>query len=182
MKNNSTKLLNELIEITQNCISQAKKFETLTLEQLNYKSNEKSWSILECLEHLNLYGDFYLKEIATRLNESKYNQPKEYCNSSMLGSYFAKVMKVKDDKIKSMKTFVNMDPKDSKLPVSIIQRFIAQQEEYLILLEKAKEVNIQKIKTSITISKLIKLRLCDTLMVVIYHNERHVWQAGRVKF
>jgi hypothetical protein len=182
MKNNSNELLSQLEVITQKCIEEAQKFQLLTLEQLNYKADEKSWSILECLEHLNLYGDFYIDEIGKQMKASKYQVPAENCKSSLLGSHFTKVMKVNDDKIKTMKTFVNMDPKDSQLPKSIVQRFIDQQQEYLKLLDKAKGVNIQKTKTSITISKLIKLRLCDTLMVVVYHNERHIWQANRVRY
>ena len=91
-------------------------------------------------------------------------------------------MKVEDDKIKGMKTFSNMDPKNSNLKIDIIDRFLDQQNAYLDLIEKAKQVDLTKMKTNISISKLIKLRLCDTLMVVVYHNERHVWQAGRVKY
>ena len=178
----SKQLLQELSEITKQCISKAEAFKSFSLEQLNFKKDAKSWSILECLEHLNLYGDFYISEIDNQINSSKYLEPKEGFNSSILGSYFVKSMKVNGDKIKGMKTFSNMDPKNSNLSKSIIDRFITQQEAYLKLIEKAQSVDLTKTKTSITISKLIKLRLCDTLMVVVYHNERHVWQAGRIAY
>lgn len=182
MKNNTKELLESLTAITEQCIADGEAFKNLCNVQLNFKQDEKSWSILECLEHLNLYGDFYLDEIAKQINNSKHKTPLEQYKSSMLGNYFAKAMKVEDNKIKTMKTFVNMDPKDSNLPVSIVDRFIKQQQGYLELIEKAKHVNLNKTKTSITISKLIKLRLCDTLMVVIYHNERHIWQAKKVNY
>lgn len=182
MKNNCKSLLNELSEITEKCIEEAKTFKALKPGQLNFKKDEKSWSILECLEHLNLYGDFYLDEIDNKIASTHFKSPSETYKSSILGSYFTKSMKVNDDKIKGMKTFANMAPKSANLPVSIVDRFIAQQEYYLKLIKKAADVNLTKTKTSISISKLIKIRLCDTLMVVVYHNERHIWQAKRVNY
>src|SRR5690606_41809639 len=47
----------------------------------------------------------------------------------------------------------------------------------LQLLEASKRVDLTQVKTSISISKWIKLRLGDTLRVVIYHNRRHIVQA-----
>jgi uncharacterized protein (DUF2249 family) len=49
----------------------------------------------------------------------------------------------------------------------------------LELLEIARSKNLNRIRTSISISKLIKLKLGDTLRVVIYHNGRHLQQALR---
>ena len=44
----------------------------------------------------------------------------------------------------------------------------------------SKNVNLDKIKTAISISKLIRLKLGDTFRVLIYHNERHIKQAEKV--
>ena len=60
----STDLLyRELSDITERLIRAAKGLRHLTPAQLNQKKSPESWSILECLEHLNLYGDFYLPAI-----------------------------------------------------------------------------------------------------------------------
>ena len=56
-------LLQELLTITGRASLMVKTFRQLTNEQLNYKSSPETWSILECIEHLNLYGNFYLPEI-----------------------------------------------------------------------------------------------------------------------
>ena len=55
-------LINDLIRRTENSTKKVRAFEKLSNEQLQYKRGDR-WSILECLEHLNLYGDFYLVEI-----------------------------------------------------------------------------------------------------------------------
>jgi hypothetical protein len=55
--------------------------------------------------------------------------------------------------------------------------FIHSQKELMDIIDKAKFVNIQRVKVPISISKFIRLRLGDALLFVIYHNERHVYQA-----
>jgi hypothetical protein len=64
--------------------------------------------------------------------------------------------------------------------VDVITKFLDQQKQLLELLTKAQSVDLNKVKTSISISRWIKLRLGDTLRVVIYHNQRHMKQAGRI--
>ena len=44
-------------------------------------------------------------------------------------------------------------------------------------LNNSRNINLNKVKTNITISKLIKLKLGDTFRFLTYHNERHIIQA-----
>ena len=140
--------------------------------------NKDSWSILECLEHLNRYGDFYIPEINNSIHTSQKAKDNEF-RSGLLGNYFAKSMLPKE-KLNKMKTFKVMDPVGSNLDSSILKKFITQQNTLLELLEQAKTVSLIKNKTRVSISKWIKLRLGDTLRIVIYHNLRHIIQAEKV--
>lgn len=172
-------LLSELEEITKDNLSRVKNLSQLSEKELNYKSSEQSWSILECIEHLNRYGDYYLPEIERSIKKSKAPNEQEF-KSGLLGNYFAKMM-LPREKLNKMKTFKSMNPIGSNLDQTVLEKFINQQETLLELLERAKKVSLTKNKTSISISKWIKLKLGDTLRVVIYHNLRHVVQAERVK-
>ena len=91
MTTTSEKLIQDLIERTRININQAEKISLLPIEKLNFRTEQGSWSILECLEHLNLYGDFYIPEIKRKI-ESANTQPKENFKSGILGNYFAKSM------------------------------------------------------------------------------------------
>lgn len=172
------RLIQDLIERTKNNINQAEKFKQINIEILNSRIEEGSWSILECIEHLNLYGDFYIPEITNRINSSKTSPSKNF-NSGVLGNYFAKSMLPKK-KLNKMKTFKVMNPMGSKLEKNTIDRFLFQQSQILDLLDKSNTVNLNKTKTSISISKWIKLKLGDTFRVVIYHNDRHILQANKI--
>ena len=73
-----------------------------------------------------------------------------------------------------------MNPINSKLDINTLKRFTEQQQQIITLLNNAKTVNLDKTKTAISISKLIRLKLGDTFRVLIYHNERHIKQAEKV--
>lgn len=49
------------------------------------------------------------------------------------------------------------------------------------LLELAKNADLVKVKTSISLTKLIKLRLGDTFRFLVNHIERHVLQAQQTQ-
>lgn len=171
----SEKLIEDLIERTKVNLNQAEKLHQKTIEELNWKSEPNSWSVLECIEHLNLYGDFYLSEIEQRISESNFSTETTF-KSGILGNYFAKMM-LPREKLNKMKTFKDKDPIGSNLTKISIERFINQQQKTLELLNTSRKISLNKTKTTISISKCIKLKLGDTFRVVIYHNERHIAQA-----
>ena len=179
MKIEQEALINDLISMTEKIIAQAKSYESLELQELNWKQGPDRWSILECLEHLSLYGDFYLVEIEQRIMNSE-TTPYSYFNSGLMGNYFANSMLPKNGKIRKMKTFKDKDPANSNLPLTTLDRFLKQQQRMIELLELARKVDLNKVKTSITIP-VIKLKLGDTFRFVIYHNQRHLLQAANVR-
>lgn len=63
MKIEKKRLIDDLLKRTEESSLSAQKFKKLNAGDLNYKKSPDEWSILECIEHLNLYGDFYLPEI-----------------------------------------------------------------------------------------------------------------------
>jgi hypothetical protein len=204
MKIQTEALLVDLANRTKQLIQEAESFKEQPEEVLNYKQDASSWSVLECLEHLNLYGRFYLPEIKNRISEhSRSSSPltesdtrqshqtsvplpprrrkhEPVFKSGWLGNYFANSMLPKM-KLNKMKTFRNMNPINSKLDKKVIEEFLSQQRELLQLLEDARKISLNKTRTSISISKLIKLKLGDTFRFVIYHNQRHMLQAKRIE-
>jgi hypothetical protein len=177
MKIKSEKLISDLLYMTRSHIEMVEKWKEYSDEQLNHKPRKESWSALECLEHLNLYGDFYIPEITMRISTGK-DLPEDIFRSGWLGNYFAKTM-MPGEKLNKMKTFKDKNPEGSRLDIRTLNRFLNQQEEMLKLLEKARAINLNKIRTSVSISKFIKLKLGDTFRIIIYHNYRHIIQGEK---
>ncbi len=180
MQSNAQSLLNELANTTERCTATVKQFRSLSTQQLNYKTTPASWSILECIEHLNLYGDFYLPEIEKQLLAQPHHAGNTIFKSGIIGNYFAELMQVKNGKIKKMQSPKDKNPIHSQLSLTTLDRFVKQQERLLNLLKLAGTVDLARTKTAISLTKLIRLRLGDTFRFFVYHIERHVIQAQRV--
>ncbi len=174
------KLINELFLSTEKTNEHIQFFKSLNNAQLNFKKDEQTWSILECVEHLNLYGEFYLPEIEKQLLKNKPSASATIFNSGVIGNYFANLMRGKNGKINKMKTFKSKNPNHSKLNITTLDRFLKQQERLKQLLLQSQEMDLTQIKTAITLSKYLTLRLGDTFRFVVYHIERHIQQANRI--
>lgn len=175
----SEKLIQTLLEQTRQIINQAEKLKSYDLNTLTWKENEISWSVLECLEHLNLYGDFYLPQMESKIKNSSTKTDIEF-KSGILGNYFAKSMLPKE-KLNKMKTFKDKNPLNSNLKKTVIDRFITQQIKLLDLLNQSRNVSLNKVKIQTSISSLIKLKLGDTFQFLINHNIRHLKQIDRIQ-
>lgn len=180
MQTENNILVGELLAITESATAAAKTFRQLNETQLNLKEAPEKWSILECLEHLNLYGDFYLPEIQKAVLGTKRTSTSHIFRSGLIGNYFANLMKVRNGKIVKMKTFADKNPVGSQLTLLTIDRFLKQQEMLKSLLEQARTAELTHTKVPISLTKLIKLRLGDTLRFFVYHIERHIAQAAKI--
>lgn len=174
----SETLIQNLIETTV----QNQNFATLLKQksdtELNWKAHPDSWSILECLEHLNLYGHYYIPEIEIEIKNAKQKTETDF-KSGILGNYFAQSMLPKD-KLNKMKTFKDKNPLNSNLDRKVIDKFITQQNKTVDLLNKAKTVSLNKTKVKISLTKWIKLTLGDTFRFVTNHNIRHLNQIENI--
>ncbi|OUS01016.1 hypothetical protein A9Q86_09740 [Flavobacteriales bacterium 33_180_T64] len=177
MESTSKQLLQDLLEITRENLNTVEHLKAQPINLLNWKQGPENWSALECIEHLNRYGDFYIPEITNKIKTSKHKNS-ELFKSNWLGNYFSKSVSY-NESLNKMKTFKSMNPLNSKLDIQTLHKFINQQHQLIELLDKSKFVNLDKTKTAISISKLIKLKLGDTFRVLIYHNERHIKQAEK---
>jgi len=175
MRVQSNILLDKLLLITKENKVNAIVLLNESLTTLNKRLAEDSWSALECIAHLNMYSDFYHSEIKKRIETSNTTAGLEF-KSGVLGNYFSNMMRLKP-KLNIMKTLKRTNPLGNALDKGVLEQFIKDQEVLERLLQRAKIVDLNKVKTSISINKWIKLKLGDTFRVVIYHNERHMRQA-----
>jgi len=178
IKMNVSKLLADLTERTNEHLAYVEGLLELPMERLQQRDDPARWNTLENIEHLNLYSDFYLPEIDQKIRESN-TEPAETFKSGWLGTYFVNAMIPGPDS-KKMKTFKDKDTMNFDLDKECIRRFAGQLRTTLTLLDKASTVNLNKVKTGITLTSLIKIKLGDIFQVVIYHNDRHMVQIKKI--
>jgi DinB family protein len=136
------------------------------------------WSVAQVLEHLNSYGRYYLPAIEKSLKVDK--PQKQLFTPGWVGNYFTKIMRPGiDGKIgNKMNAPKNHRPAADLDIKPVIDNFLEQQQWLLELLEKAKQKDIGAIRTPISISRFIKLKVGDTFRFFVAHEQRHFLQIA----
>jgi len=174
----SEELLNELAQDVRRIKEAAQFLVTADKNKLAYCPEEGRWSAVQAVEHLNGYNRHYLPLLEKELSLITYDK-NAWFTSGYWGERFTKMMKptnVYEIKNK-MKTAKKMSFPNSLHVETVLNEFIAGQDKLLQLLELAKGKDLAKIHIPITFTKLIKLRLGDTLRFLIAHEQRHMIQA-----
>lgn len=179
MKTDSNILLKELLYIAKQDCQFAISLQNLTDANLNYKPAPNAWSILQCLEHLNLYAIFYMPEIEKALIKSQL--PEKIFKGGFFGTMLVNMVRPAE-KSKKMKTFKVMNPDEKILDRQVLNIFINNQSQLISLLERAAKANLNKRAVAVTFTSLIKLKTGDALKFMVYHHQRHIQQALRISY
>jgi len=136
------------------------------------------WNVVQVLEHINSYGRYYLPAIERSLQANK--PQREMFKPGWFGNYFTKIMKPGENgKITNKMSAPKSHRPASGLDVKpVMDEFFNQQQALLALLEKAKQKDIGAIRTPISISRFIKLKVGDTFRFLIAHEQRHFLQIA----
>jgi len=174
----SEDLIKELKEDVQRLQAAADHLKNTEKSKLVFVENEGKWSVVQCLEHLNEFGRFYLPPIEKAITV-KTGEKNAWFNSGFLGDYFTKSMKPKNvfdikNKMKTMKRFtfpnsLNVD--------TVMKEYIDQKIKLQHLLDTANDRDLNSIRIPITLTKMIKLKLGDIFRFLIAHEQRHMIQA-----
>lgn len=163
------KIIETVKEITRN----------YSYEQLAQRPDVNRWSVLDNLEHLSLYNDFYLPTFVKTIDkgEAKGWKPRAAYRAGWLGAYLTNSMKPKGTNISNkMNTFKDKNPMLTSVPENVVERFLEQHQQLLQILQHAASTDIQKLRMPTTLGKFPTIRLGDGLAFVIGHEERHLLQ------
>ncbi len=179
-------LVESLVEDT-NSINNILKEQILTCSenQLNWKPSIDKWSVLECLEHIILSGQYYINQINKKLSSKIPGaDPLDLdFKPGIIGNYSVKGMKPgpSGEITNKMKTFKRMEPGKSNLDQEgVLADFARYQADLITVIEKSKYYNLNKVKIRSSIGNLIRFKLGDALRFVVAHNQRHIQQAINV--
>ncbi len=153
----------------------------LTDAQLNWRTEPGSWSIAECLEHLNTTS----RQMIGRIDEAMRSAPPaksantKQARHGLIGNWFIRTLEppVKR-KFKAPKVFL---PETQHSPEQIIQEFMAIQDQFTERIGKANNFDLSRIKITSLATRLLKLNLGAWFAALAAHERRHLWQAREVK-
>lgn len=156
----------------------------LSDEQLNWRAEEGSWSILECISHLYEVGSKMIGPMKKEMDAGRAagklsDGPFKY---SFLGNLFLKGAGPLDEKNKfkgkSPKLYV---PASDLSKNNLVPKFLALQDEMIALTRDASGLNLKSIKVTSPAISLIRFSLGVWLKMLPGHQKRHLQQARRVR-
>ena len=152
-------------------------FDELSVEELNRKPNEATWSIAENLQHLISVNESYFPIVAS-LKEGKYKVPfvgKIGFYVDLMGKIMLKG--VEPTRQKKIKTFLVWEPKSGTADPDILQTFTRHHTELKKLIAEAAPLVAAHSVISSPINKNIVYTLDKAFDIIIAHEQRHFNQA-----
>lgn len=171
-----------LIEQIDACESEAERLVAdMDDDSVNCSPPKGGWSVAQCLEHLALMNEFYLRGWQDAVHDAARAQrgPFAGLRATFMGRWFAK----------SLEPPVRMKAKAvaAALPGprctrdAVLSRYKASHEGYRHLVRSAAAVDVNLIVRPNAIVNRVKMRLSTVLLVIPAHDRRHLWQAANVK-
>lgn len=136
------------------------------------------WSFLDCMAHLNQTFALYLPRIEAAIQHNTNRHGIAY-RPGLFGNMMTNSMSPKEGRIrmktKTLKPFVPQIT--GKEQSEIIETFLAHQQHFVQLMEKAKSLDLGKIKLNSAIGPILRFKLGDCFRFLTGHNQRHWLQA-----
>jgi len=154
---------------------------SLSAEQLNWKPNDTSWSIAQCLEHLIISDGLRINIIEKKIDENfksggweKLNPLKKFWGSMLITQTQEKVKK----KIKAPSLF---QPSANEATDNIFARFNIHHDKIFLQIKNCLDADLDEVYVISPISDLVSYSLRNAITIITVHERRHINQAIRIK-
>ena len=139
------------------------------------------WSVAQCLEHLALMNEFYLRGWQRAVEEAARAErgPFAGLRPTLAGRWFAKSLEP-PAKMKT-KAIPAVTPGPRFTAVEVLRRYKDSHEGYRRLVRSAVAVDVNRIVRPNAIVNRVRMRLATVLLIIPAHDRRHLWQAANVK-
>lgn len=164
----------------------SEKIEPLPIEHLMQRPTPKRWSVLECIEHMNLSSGHYIKRLETlipQLEKTARIESNYDFKPGFFGEKFSSGILPKEDGTLSstMKTFFFFEPKLAKTKKhKSLEEFQQMNQTTIELLHRAEHINMNRGKVTSTLGPVFRFKTGDAFRFSIGHNVRHMAQIEKV--
>ena len=157
----------------------AEAMEGLSASQLNYRLAEGSWSIAECIDHLNASNEHYAAAIEAAIAKGPPARRGAEPKLGVLERWFLKQM---EPPVKmKQKAPRKFQPSTALNEAELLQRWRATHERLALLAERAESVDLGRTKVVSPVTSLLKFSLLCILQMLPAHDRRHLSQADQVR-
>jgi hypothetical protein len=150
-------------------------------ESINRPAENGGWSVAQCLEHLTLMNEFYLRGWQQAVDDAAAagREPFRGLRPTFWGRWFVKSLEP-PAKMKTKAIAVATPGQAALTRETVLARYCASHEGYRHLVRSASAVDVNRVVRPNAIIKRVKMRLATVLLVIPAHDRRHLWQAANV--
>lgn len=155
-------------------------FGHLTAAELNWKSDGKTWSIAQNMDHLIVINGTYYSVIDS-VRKGNYKLP-WFGKVGFLVNFFGKFLLkfVQPDRKRKIKTFTIWEPKKSNIDGAIVSEFEKQQSRLKEFIQRCEDLLDARIVIFSPANRNIVYTLETAFDIIVTHERRHLEQAREV--
>lgn len=153
----------------------------LSDSQMLWRPAPGSWSIAECLDHLNRTLNLYLKPLRITFERERQNAPLAPA-SFRVGLIASKMVSMLEPPYRMRsKARKEIQPAPDLSPATVVEEYTRNREALLEFAKEAARVDMSSIRITSPILSLLKFSITEALLILLVHDRRHLWQAENVR-
>jgi hypothetical protein len=138
-----------------------------------------SWSVAECLQHLNISADSYFpiwQQVIANAGPRKAEMKAPY-RTDFWGRLLSWILEP-PPRIRS-KTPIHMEPTECRDVATVLAGFLERQERIIAALRRCRGRSIDKVKMASPVDPRIRYSIWSSFLINAAHERRHLWQAEK---
>jgi len=172
----SLRLISELNAADERATTLAK---ALSVRQLNWSPSPGVWSVGQCLEHLRVTNEVYLKPMSDSLGGRQRAVVQEI-TPGWFGRWFIRSFIEPSSRVARGRAPKKIRP-PAEVGPSILDRFLKSNEEARALVRRAKDYEVNRIRFRNPFIPVIRFTVGTGFEILSQHQRRHLLQAERIR-
>ena len=157
----------------------------LSEEQLNWHHAEGSWSILDCLEHLNVGVTKTLPAFDRSIAQGRAKGQMSSGSAPFRYSWFARMMVASMEPPPKLRMtaprLIRVAPASTRRSADVVPEFLRLRDQLAERVRQADGLDLVRVRLISPVNRLLRMPLGGYFDFILAHDRRHLWQARNVR-
>lgn len=155
----------------------------LTEEQLNWHAEQGSWSILDCLQHLNVGVTETLPAFDRSIAQGRAKG--QLAKGPFRYSWFARMLVASMEPPPKFRMraprLIRVAPAAGRRSAEVVPEFLRVRDQLAERVRQADGLDLARVRLISPVNRLLRMPLGGYFNFILAHERRHLWQARNVR-